>query len=397
MLSKLKKVRLMDIVDLVKIVVTFFPGIVLSKIKPDIVIVSERPGEARDNGYWIFKYINENNPSFSCYYAIQSSSKDYYKVKDIGKTLEFGSLKHHTYFWACKLHVSAHIGNGLPSHRVGFNLLKAGIYGTKSLFLQHGIVKHQLPFLKKSYTGLDYLTATTTSERNYLVKEFDYTEDQVFTTGMARYDNLNDTSEGKTILLMPTWRIWLAHLPHETIQESRNRFLKSEYYQTYHNLINDKSLINILESNNLSLIFYLHSDMQIYSEHFSSESKSIIIADQSDFEVQTLLNSSDLLITDYSSVSYDFAYLGKPIIFYKFDKNTYYREQYPIGNWIGGKDENFGSIALNHDQILKQIFELIYSDFDNKKHDSFSNDFFTYRDTHNCKRVFELINKIGDF
>ncbi|SUM33873.1 galactosamine-containing minor teichoic acid biosynthesis protein [Staphylococcus gallinarum] len=42
--------------------------------------------------------------------------------------------------------------------------------------------------------------------------------------------------------------------------------------------------------------------------------------------VQSLLIEHDLLITDYSSVSFDFTYMNKPVIFYHFDVKRFFRK-----------------------------------------------------------------------
>ena len=46
--------------------------------------------EARDNGYWFFKYLREKHPEQSCVYAIKKKSVDYQKVAKLGRTVEYG-------------------------------------------------------------------------------------------------------------------------------------------------------------------------------------------------------------------------------------------------------------------------------------------------------------------
>ena len=44
----------------------------------DIWLISERGTEAKDNGYWMFKYIRENHPEINVYYLIDKNyKKDY--------------------------------------------------------------------------------------------------------------------------------------------------------------------------------------------------------------------------------------------------------------------------------------------------------------------------------
>lgn len=49
------------------------------------------------------------------------------------------------------------------------------------------------------------------------------------------------------------------------------------------------------------------------------------IKDVSDLPLADLLKMSDLLISDYSSVPFEFALLDKPILFYTYDMEAYNR------------------------------------------------------------------------
>jgi len=73
-------------------------------------------------------------------------------------------------------------------------------------------------------------------------------------------------------------------------------------------------------------IFKLHPSTKItLDKQFSN----IIFADNQ-LDPNELLKTADVLITDYSSVYFDYLYLNKPIVFYNFDINSYManREMY---------------------------------------------------------------------
>ena len=63
--------------------------------------------------------------------------------------------------------------------------------------------------------------------------------------------------------------------------------------------------------------------MQPYLHYFSEVPSSIQLADAAHFEVQDLMKSSQMMITDYSSVFFDMVYMKKPVIFYQFDEENY--------------------------------------------------------------------------
>ena len=47
-------------------------------------LVCEDENEARDNGYWFFKWVRENRPKQKIAYAINKKAKDYDRVKRLG-------------------------------------------------------------------------------------------------------------------------------------------------------------------------------------------------------------------------------------------------------------------------------------------------------------------------
>ena len=73
-----------------------------------------------------------------------------------------------------------------------------------------------------------------------------------------------------------------------------------------------------------------------------------------DADVQTLLKESAMLITDYSSVFFDFAYMRKPIAYWTFDYDLFYSEQYSEG-YLNLKTDGFGPDCKNKDEVVDRI------------------------------------------
>ena len=49
----------------------------------------------------------------------------------------------------------------------------------------------------------------------------------------------------------------------------------------------------------------------------------VIVHSFENYDVQKLMIECDMMITDYSSVQFDFAYMKKPILLYQFDREAY--------------------------------------------------------------------------
>lgn len=100
-----------------------------------------------------------------------------------------------------------------------------------------------------------------------------------------------------------------------------------------------------------------------------------------------------MLITDYSSVAFDFAYMNKPLIYYHFDYRKYRKNQHPEGYFKYEKD-GFGPVVKTKESLYKYIDEII-DDFKNtKKYEERVKQFFDLRDKNNCKRIYEKIKEL---
>ena len=68
---------------------------VMRKISPgyrDLWLIGERGNDARDNGYWFFRYLNETHPEINSCFVISPGSADYKKVASLGKTVKTGGF-----------------------------------------------------------------------------------------------------------------------------------------------------------------------------------------------------------------------------------------------------------------------------------------------------------------
>ena len=74
-------------------------------------------------------------------------------------------------------------------------------------------------------------------------------------------------------------------------------------------------------------------------------------------EMNELLFVTDLLITDYSSIPYEFSILGKPMVFFAYDEETYLGER---GLWEAYKDMVPGPVVRTTEQVVNVILKEAY-------------------------------------
>ena len=354
----------------------------------DLWIVSERGVDARDNGYHFFKYLRNEHPEINAVYIITKTSPDRAKVEPLGELVEYGSFRHYLCYILARVKVSTHIDGYSPDILFFHKFGKLFPDKSKKIFLQHGIIANDLPFSHADQTNIDMFTCTAVPEFEYIKNNFGYPDGILQLTGLCRYDNLKKTEKPtKKILFMPTWRSFVRAC-------SKNVFLQSEYFQAYNSFLNCDELAKLLEEYDYELIFYPHYEVQRFIDCYETKSSRVKIADFKHNDVQELLINSDILVTDYSSVFFDFAYMRKPVVYYHYNDEAFRREHYKEGYFKIAQD-GFGEVATTKEAVVNSLRHILENGLvPDELYLNRMNSFFAFNDTKNCERNFEAICKL---
>lgn len=398
-LHELNYLKIENIFNIIIFLLSLLPTIIYKiyiKIsKKRIWLICEDPLEARDNGFSFFKYLRNNHNEIDTYYAIKYKSADYDKVRKIGKTVKYGSIKHWILYFNCRFNISSQKA-GNPDCAICYVLERFGINKNKNVFLQHGITINKATWLFYKNCKIRLFICGADPEYRYIIDNFGYPEGYVVYTGFSRFDDYHKIKPVKNqIVLMPSWREWIASKNEfSKIYENSNDFTKTEYFRKYQELINDRDLISFLESKGIVMYFYPHRNMQKYIKCFETRSKNIKIVSNKKIDIKDLLINSSLMITDYSSVAMDFAYMKKPVIYFQFDEKKFREAQYDKG-YFDYRNDGFGSVCMNSSEIVKELKKSYKNNF--KVDKSFSNNhkkFFPLYDCNNNERIYEEICKL---
>lgn len=392
--QKLQMVKLKDILHIFKFLVAFPIALLVRMFVKDLWVVCDYEEEARDNGYYFFKYLREKQPQQNVVYAISKKSPDYAKVSSLGKVVSHGSLKHWILYLAASKNISSQKG-GKPNAAICYVLEVYGIIKNKRIFLQHGIIKDNLPYLHYKNAKVSMFTVSVKREYDYVVKEFGYPDGVIQQVGLCRYDTLINEAEGDTILIMPTWRQWIAH---ETANSRRaedvKAFAETNYCRAWLELLNSPELEALCRSKGKKVVFYPHRNMQQFMNDFQVDKDYVTVASWPESDVQELLKKSSLLITDYSSVAMDFAYQDKPVIYYQFDYEQF-RKWHLEEGYFSYVEDGFGEVVTTLQPLLQLIEGYIDNDFSLKPvYEKRINVFFDMRDRNNCERTYKKIKEI---
>lgn len=390
--EKFERVKIKDVLSIFVFIVAIPYAIYLKKKRPDMWLICEEYNEARDNGYWLYKYVREVHPEQDCVYAINKKSVDYSRIKNLGEVIQYGGYKHWAYYLAASRNISSQKG-GKPNAALCYVLEVYGILKNVRIFLQHGITINDVPWLHYKNTRMSLFVCGAKKEYECIKHTFGYPSNNVQYLGFARFDGLHDYQINKQqILVMPSWREWIATPTSKSIElDNVSKFTETEYYQKWNELLNSLEITEMLEEYNMNIVFYPHRNMQQYLQEFSTISDRVIIADWQKYDVQELLKESALLITDYSSISMDFGYMRKPMIYYQFDEAKFRKGQYQEG-YFSYREDGFGPVCTKLHEVKEELEGYLSNALANRKeYEKREHDFFTFYDTNNCERNYEAI------
>jgi CDP-glycerol glycerophosphotransferase len=246
-------------------------------------------------------------------------------------------------------------------------------------------------FLKKKiFPFLNYvhepslIPALSEETQNIFSQAFRVPKSNVVITGYPRNDILLNTLENsekrsgpKKIIYMPTFR--------GSVNSDFDLFLQYGF--------DVDKLDRFLSDENMILDIKLHpfnKPSQMLIEKLE-QSKNIFFLDHD--AIYEIISEYDMLITDYSSIYFDYLLLNRPIIFAPFDKVNYLQNDRKF--YFDYDEVTPGPKASNWSEIIELIQDFLQNkNLYKEERDMIKNRFHTYQDTSNSKRVYEAIISI---
>lgn len=359
-----------------------------------IWLFSERGTDAKDNGLYMYRYVRQMHPEIKAYFVIAGDSPYRKNFEPGDQLVSRNSWKHRLMFYGAEYGISTHIMGDAPDFEFQYFMRvrrRVDLVGNKRVMLQHGVIKDDLFGLHYDVCGVDLLICGAKPEYDYVQAHYGYPHEKVQYTGLARYDGLHHIRCKRQILLMPTWRHDLkirGNAPEE-------RFKASAYYRHWQGLLRDPRLGELARKHGFEIVFYPHDEVQPFIALFDASESGAILADHVHYDVQTLLKESMLLITDFSSVFFDFAYMQKPVLYYQFDEAEYRAKNYKAG-YFDYRRDGFGEVITDEEQLLNVLEQYLEAGCHLKpEYAQRIERFFPLHDAKNCERIYNEIVKLN--
>ncbi|MDP9801707.1 hypothetical protein J2S49_001783 [Arcanobacterium wilhelmae] len=315
-------------------------------------LISDSPNKAGDNGEALFRHLAAHpSPDVVPVFAIANAAERA-RLAEFGKVVDPASLPGKFAALGARVVASSQAGpyviDPLGDHGVYRDL-----YPWRFVFLQHGVLFHDLSAVLGRYVKrIDLVVASGDAEARALASSYGYQPGQVALTGMPRMDRLENRAE-RVVLVAPTWRTNLAGV-------CADEFRSSQYCQFWNAFLSDRALLAGLREAGYRIEFLLHPSLANYTHEFSGN--DVVTVSTPPHDYPGAFECCALLVTDYSSVAYDVAYLDKPVVYAQFDVEAFYEGQtYERGD-DDTRETGFGPVAGTLEETRDAVLAMIGED-----------------------------------
>jgi CDP-glycerol glycerophosphotransferase len=295
-----------------------------------------------DSSRTFFEYILANHPEFQAVW-LTHSEEIVSRLQGLGYPVALISSKegrkymlHASVFFYVKGALDAdprymngvHIVNlwhGMPLKQIGADAMK--------FIRKETLWKKFKTAVRRVLVPYEFLEGVILSTgpffRPILSSAFRFTDDQILELGLPRNDRFFSTMVDPLIqkldeayhrpfkiLYMPTHRDACTRTGHPFDPFSEAGF-------------DAKALNEVLESQNMVFLYKGHF-YDAENKGFSTDGRLRTITDDDYDEQYTFIKDVDLLITDYSSIYFDFLLCRKPILLFPFDEEAYRKQSRPF-------------------------------------------------------------------
>jgi CDP-glycerol glycerophosphotransferase (TagB/SpsB family) len=172
-------------------------------------------------------------------------------------------------------------------------------------------------------------------------------------------------------------------------------FEESNFYKFYNALLNDKELITTAYKLGYKIQFMPHPIFSPHIKRFTKNQNVTFLNIEKPY--RELYSESALILTDYSSAVFDFAYLGKPIVYAQFDREELSKKGTTYNLDTSFYDNNaFGEICFDYKSTRKTLISYMKNGCKLKpEYKKRMDDFFEYRDKNNCERIVKELKNIN--
>ena len=361
----------------------------LPKTQNLVIFESFHAKQYSDSPRAIYEYMKEHHPDYRLLWSIDKNAESLFREFGVPYLRRFTIPWFFRFprakYWVNNVRLPAWMPkpkdtiyiqtwHGTPLKKLGVDIEEIHMPGTNTSAYKRNFVLEARKW--------DYLVSPNPYSTEIFRRAFRY-PGKIIESGYPRNDVLSNHSETlasnlkkklgipedkKVMLYAPTWR------DNEFYEKGKYKFEFQFGLDKWKKEFGDEWVL-------LSRMHYLVAENFDFSAHAGT------VYDASSYpDIRDLYLISDLLITDYSSVFFDFAVLNRPIVFFMYDLERY-RDQLR-GFYINIEEEAPGPIVETEKELFLAINSLKDSNVQSDpKFSRFKGKFSSLEDGHAAERV----------
>lgn len=293
----------------------------------DAWVLMDRIHNADDSAEVLFRYLRKSRPKINAWFVVESGTSDWKRLRAAGyrRVVAHGSTLWKLLMLNARHLISSHADRPVMEPP---EILRLAEPSWQFTFLQHGVIKDDLSgWLNRK--PIDTFVTSTRQEYESVAGDgnaYLFTPKEVQLTGLPRFDKLRrigasvPESGRDLVLVAPTWRQWL--LPRLDVgsqrRKVRDNFFDSEFARQWLGLLQSPAVADLCRERGLSLGLLPHPNLESAVPGLELPSYVQLLSyDVPD--VQQYFARAAVLVTDYSSIAFNAAYIERPVVYFQFD------------------------------------------------------------------------------
>ena len=295
-------------------------------------------------------------------------------------------MRNYLYFFAAKTFIGselvAHAFELRPISKFTRIHLSRGRYNF--VFLQHGVMymisldaQQRSFFAEKDIKGKSRIVVSSHLEAKHFIELGGYKMENLYLTGLPKFDRNFRNDDFDKIVIMITWRPWEERICRNNVQES-------SYYKMLKRIVDA-----VPQSLKEKVIVLPHPLIQTAISEQDTELNNYI---PKNIKYDEILRQTDMLITDYSSICYDAFYRGCNIIFYWEEKDECVANYGENAKLMLTDNLTFGPVCYDIDTLNRTIKDM-YSCEQFEEYKNRYSRIVEFHDGNNTQRVIERLER----
>lgn len=366
-------------------------------------VLMDRIHDANDSAETLFHHLRKDHPEINAWFVLEEGTLDWKRLEAIGcdHLIAHGSLKWRLLMLNCDKLISSHMD--VPICRPP-QIMRLRNASWDFICLQHGVIKDDLSRWLNTKKIALFVTSTHAEYNSIAGPQSPYamTSKEVALTGLPRFDALQaaaDKIAGQPkdlVIFAPTWRHWLLD-PLKAGSQRRQLsggFDESEFAQSWGEVLGSSEWKNAPWMKNHKLAILPHPNLVgvLDQLHIGDD---VQVLDYANPDLHSYFARAAVLVTDFSSMAFNAAYLERPVVYFQFD-----RQRVLSGGHVGRAGyfdyhrDGFGPVVETATDTIAAVARTITNGGALAPFDQRIKDTFVYRDGQCSERVVTAIQAL---